>query len=93
MAEKMVSASDQQGSSELGPRTCGRPGIGVKTEEEEVGGLGTLRDFLKVPVTSQPWIEPMPPASLASAGGFFTTSATWEASSQGYGEEKTKNKV
>ena len=35
----------------------------------------------------------MPPASLASAGGFFTTSATWEASSQGYGEEKTKNKV
>ena len=54
MAEKMVSASDQQGSSELGPRTCGRPGIGVKTEEEEVGGLGTLRDFLKVPVTSRP---------------------------------------
>ena len=54
MAEKMVSASDQQRSSELGPRTCGRPGIGVKTEEEEVEGLGTLRDVLKVPVTSQP---------------------------------------
>ena len=54
MAEKMVSVSDQQGSSELGPRTCGRPGIRVKTEEEEVGGLGRLKDFLKAPVTSRP---------------------------------------
>ena len=37
-----------------------------------------------------PRIEPTPPASLALAGGFFTTSATWEAPSKGYGEGKNK---
>ena len=38
-----------------------------------------------------PGIEPVSLMSLALAGGFFTTSATWEAEDGGGGDNKTKN--
>ena len=38
-----------------------------------------------------PGIEPESLMSLALAGGFFTTSATWEAQDGGGGGNKTKN--
>lgn len=51
-AETTVSTSAWKASERgtEGAKICGRAGVGVSTE----GELRTLRDFLKLPVTSQP---------------------------------------
>ena len=71
------------------PRTAARQAplsIGFSRQEYWSGlSFPTPGDLL------YPGIEPESLMSLALAGGFFTTSATWEAQDGGGGGNKTKN--